>query len=226
MNSGRICGPLKTAGTQVGYRGKAFFNFRVRASFQTQSNTTVQSTNIKHLLCTQKPESKMQRFKALLPQQTRSSLRTFCSHRRAFSAQPNYSEHHDDDSQEQVTFLACAFFIFYFANLVFNLRRRCLIPDFGRRKSEIASSHSQQAVFAELAQCFNGTVSFPSFFFHFAFWVRSLLWGEVNAKSFSFRRLLGWRGCMIPGKRTLILALFWWRYHYHCRFHANKLLLN
>ncbi|KAG5121449.1 hypothetical protein JHK84_039789 [Glycine max] len=102
MNSGRICGPLKTAGTQVGYRGKAFFNFRVRASFQTQSNTTVQSTNIKHLLCTQKPESKMQRFKALLPQQTRSSLRTFCSHRRAFSAQPNYSEHHDDDSQEQI----------------------------------------------------------------------------------------------------------------------------
>ncbi|KAH1093944.1 hypothetical protein AAZX31_14G101100 [Glycine max] len=44
----------------------------------------------------------MQRFKALLPQQTRSSLRTFCSHRRAFSAQPNYSEHHDDDSQEQI----------------------------------------------------------------------------------------------------------------------------
>ncbi|KAH1203781.1 3-hydroxyisobutyryl-CoA hydrolase-like protein 2, mitochondrial [Glycine max] len=43
----------------------------------------------------------MQRFKALLPQQTRSSLRTLCSHRRAFSAQPNYAKHHDDDSQEQ-----------------------------------------------------------------------------------------------------------------------------
>ncbi|KAL2963582.1 hypothetical protein AAZX31_17G209100 [Glycine max] len=44
----------------------------------------------------------MQRFKALLPQQTRSSLRTLCSHRRAFSAQPNYAKHHDDDSQEQI----------------------------------------------------------------------------------------------------------------------------
>lgn len=43
----------------------------------------------------------MQRFKALLPQ-TRFSLRTLCSHRRTFSAQPNYAEHHDDDSQQQI----------------------------------------------------------------------------------------------------------------------------
>lgn len=47
----------------------------------------------------------MQRFKALLPQTTFSS-RTLCSHRRAFSAQPNYAEREDDDdSQNQVTFL-------------------------------------------------------------------------------------------------------------------------
>ncbi|XP_004498810.1 small ribosomal subunit protein mS47 isoform X2 [Cicer arietinum] len=44
----------------------------------------------------------MQRFKALLPQTTFSS-RTLCSHRRAFSAQPNYAEREDDDdSQNQI----------------------------------------------------------------------------------------------------------------------------
>ncbi|TKY58047.1 3-hydroxyisobutyryl-CoA hydrolase protein 2 [Spatholobus suberectus] len=43
----------------------------------------------------------MQRFKALLPQ-SRFSLRTLCSHRRAFSAQPSYAEYDDDDSQQQI----------------------------------------------------------------------------------------------------------------------------
>ncbi|KAG2390160.1 hypothetical protein LR48_Vigan07g249700 [Vigna angularis] len=43
----------------------------------------------------------MQRLKALLPQ-TRASLRTIYSYHRAFSAQPNYAERDDDDSQEQI----------------------------------------------------------------------------------------------------------------------------
>lgn len=48
----------------------------------------------------------MQRFKALLPR-TRFSSRALCSHRRAFSAQPDYAERNDDDedSQNQVNFL-------------------------------------------------------------------------------------------------------------------------
>jgi len=165
----------------------------------------------------------MQRFKALLPQ-TRTSLRTLYSQHRAFSAQPNYAVHDDGDSQEQVTwltFLVCAFssFRFFLRFYFFNSRRRCLIPDSSRRKSEIASSYSQQAFFSEFAEFFNGTASF--FLSLFVFWVCS---SEVNAESFSFRRWLDWRGCTIRGKRTLILALFWWRYH--CCFHANKLPLN
>ncbi|WVY89558.1 hypothetical protein V8G54_035072 [Vigna mungo] len=43
----------------------------------------------------------MQRFKALLPQK-RVSLRSIYSYHRAFSAQPNYAEQDDDDSQEQI----------------------------------------------------------------------------------------------------------------------------
>ncbi|XP_061364517.1 small ribosomal subunit protein mS47 [Gastrolobium bilobum] len=43
----------------------------------------------------------MQRFKSLLPQ-SRFSFRTLCSYRRAFTAQPNYVEHDDDDPQQQI----------------------------------------------------------------------------------------------------------------------------
>lgn len=44
----------------------------------------------------------MQRFKSLLPQKTSFSFRTLTFHRRAFTAQPNYVEHDDDDSQQQI----------------------------------------------------------------------------------------------------------------------------
>lgn len=45
----------------------------------------------------------MQRLKVLLPQ-SNSSFRSLCSHRRPFSAQPNYAHHDDDedDSQHQI----------------------------------------------------------------------------------------------------------------------------
>ncbi|KAJ1381463.1 Enoyl-CoA hydratase/isomerase, HIBYL-CoA-H type [Sesbania bispinosa] len=42
----------------------------------------------------------MQRFKTLLPQ-SRLSFRKLCSHRRAFTAQPNYVERDDDDNSQQ-----------------------------------------------------------------------------------------------------------------------------
>ena len=98
-----------------------------------------------------------------------------------------------------------------------------MVLDFSWRKSEIESSNTQQAIFSECAYHFNGTHCRFCFFF-FCFWVRCAFWGYmllvvenvVNGRSFWCCRLQGWRGCMIRGKKTLTLALSWWRYK--CRF--------
>lgn len=164
----------------------------------------------------------MQRFKALLPQ-TRTSLRTLYSYRRAFSAQPNYAEHDDDDSQEQVTlltFLVCAFSVFFsllFCLSICDVVAWLQILVEGRAKSRAAILNRPSSL-----NSLNASMVRRRFFlFLSVFWVRS---SQVKAESFAFRRLVDWRGCMIRGKRTLTLDLFWWRYH--CCFHGTKLPMN